>query len=149
MIQISHKMPELREEEALVLVAGTRNAIFYKIKGGHINQVESIKVLTPKYSDNEGHFKVRAKGTIIRSGSVREVDNIELGREFLSEINSAMGQLSAKSSSQVYVFAPSQIKIALIESLPPKWRSRVTRVVEGNFTHNSPNSIIDKLKEIK
>jgi hypothetical protein len=57
------------------LIAGKKEANFHEIFDGKINHLSNCKVEKPHYSDNEGHFKVRASGKVIRSGLPRELDD--------------------------------------------------------------------------
>jgi hypothetical protein len=146
-MKISNQLPKTQKEEALVIVAGKQAAVVYEIRSGNLTRLDAIKIPTPKYSDNEGHFRTQSRGAVLRAGSVRESQDDNVINEFLREFSKLAKKLPT-DRSHIYIIAPSQTKNRLAETLIDSERRKVRHVTEGNFYYRSPKFIAEKVEEI-
>lgn len=145
-MQISNKFPKLREENAVIIVTGKQDAVFYRVKDGFIEKMDAFKVPRPRYSDNEGHFRTRNKGEVIASGWTRELRDNDIIKDFLREFKDRLKQIPL-DFEKLYLFVPSHIKNEVKSALPKTYQEKFAREVLGNFYYRSPQYLIEKLEQ--
>ncbi|MBA3550589.1 hypothetical protein H0W32_00015 [Patescibacteria group bacterium] len=144
-MKISNKYSQFINKEALLITAGRQDAKFYQIKEGRIEEVLSIKIPRPKYSDNEGLFQKSVHGRM-QSGSI-EINNKEpIIRDFLSELEKRSKEVKGQFSD-IYIFAPSNTKNKIEKALPASWKKKINSITEGNYYSKSPIFLIDKISQ--
>ena len=136
-------------EHILLLVAGKQEASFYEIFDRKINHLSTCKVEKPHYSDNEGHFKVRASGRVIRSGSPRELDDSMVINDFLKKLKDHIKKnISAGDYESVYITVPSHMENIIVESLPVKLKNKIQHQIDGNFFKHEPLDVLKKFSTL-
>jgi hypothetical protein len=145
-MKITNNLPILKKDEALVVVAGQQNAAMYEIRNGYMKRLDAFKIPRPRYSDNEGHFRIRAQGALVRSGSTREYENEEVIKEFLKEFSRRVKNLTSKFS-KIYILAPERTKNKIPTALETAERKKITLVLPGNYYYRKPLEILEKLEE--
>ncbi len=144
-MKISNKYSHFSNKNALLLAAGKQDAKLYQVKDGSVDELLSVKIPRPKYSDNEGIFQKSMHGRV-QSGSV-EINNKEpIIRDFLSELEKRVKEVKGKAIfNDIYIFAPSNTKNRIEKALPASWKKKITSVTEGNYFSKSPAFLIDKI----
>lgn len=145
-MKIPNTMRRYEGKGALFIAAGKQDAAIYRARGEAIERLDAFKVPTPHYSDNEGSYGVRGKGSVTGSGGTRERRDDDIIREFVKEFKGRIKKIDRDVES-VLVFAPAQTKNKLSEALPPDLRSKVALVVEGNHFSTPPLDLIRKAQE--
>lgn len=130
----------------LLLVSGKQEMLIYTLKDAEIEERKHFRIENPTYSDNEGHFKVRTGGKVMRSGSVRETDDREIIVKFKNEIASNLDEIK-QTFDEVYISAPGKTKNEILEALPIDIKEKVTKTIVGNYCSLSPIEILDLFSE--
>lgn len=143
-MKISDKFKKLQEEEALLIVTGKQDAVFYHIKDGEMLKLDAFKIPTPRYSDNEGHARMRGRGEMVATSFTPELEDRDIIKTFISEFKERLKKLP-ESAQSVYLFAPEHTKNAVREALPPSLSSKIKKEVWGNYYHFSPQDLLEKL----
>jgi len=144
-MKIPRDLPQFKDETAFIIVAGKQNAVFYTAADATIEQVDAFKIPKPKYSDNEGGFETRGRGMLISSGSVRELQDADIIRDFLRELQLRFKKIPA--FSRLYIFAPQQTKNKIQKVLPSEWKKKINAIIDGNYYFRHPTFILKKLSE--
>lgn len=142
---LSNKLSQFKNKKILLLVSSKQNMCIYKTSGNTIKQVSKFEVILPSYSDNEGHFKIRSKGRVMKSGSVREVKDSEIISRFIKKLKQQIKFFNTSKYESVYLYCPSHIKKLIIESLPVTFQKKILIVLEGNYYHRNPKFLLEKL----
>ena len=147
-MKVTKRFSEFQEGDALIVVTGKQQAFFYELHNGHLLRFDGFKVPKARWSDNEGHFKVRAKGRSLVSGSVREDDrNKGTVRKFLREFRERIKKISVERFSELYILAPKEIKYQLLRMIPSDWQDRIAGYVDGNFSYAHPTLVLERIKK--
>lgn len=96
----------------------------YETSSNTVKQVCEFEVTLPSYSDNEGHFKVRSQGKVMKSGSVREVKDSEIISRFIKKLKQQIKFFTASKYEAVYLYCPSHTKKLIIEALPVTFQKK-------------------------
>jgi hypothetical protein len=150
-MKLSFKIPApvpaaFRGGHTLIIAAGRQDAVLYEVAEEKVRRLDAFKIPTPHYSDKEGEFRTRGRGTTVRSGGVRELDPQIMVNEFLREFERRVKNLPS-DFDRVYVFASKQVKNRLLEVLPLAWRERLASITEGNYYHEEPLELIKKIAQ--
>lgn len=149
-MKIPLHLEQFKEERALLLVTGKQDAVIYKASEGFLEKVDSFKIPRPHYSDNEGRFGQsrgggkKSKGAV--QGGVREIQDKDIIRDFLHELNIHLKKVGTAGISAVYLFTPSQIKNMISEALPVELKANIKAIIEGNYFTFSPIALLGKLE---
>lgn len=145
-MRIPNQLPQFKREKALILVTGKQDAIFYSAYNGELDRLDAFKIPRPKYSDNEGHYKVRGKGTTLSTGATRELRDEDIIKDFVHELKARIKKMN-ESFSKFYLFVPSQNKNVIKKALPKMWLEKLDAEVPGNFYYRSPLELLEKIKD--
>lgn len=121
-----------KKEDSLLLVTGKQDAVIYKAHDGKLEKVDSFKLETPEYSDNENN-------------GLKQVQDRDLIRDFMHELVIRLKNLKAENIPSIYLFTPSHVKNQILNSLPTELRRHVKAVVEGNYFKLAPAELMLKL----
>jgi hypothetical protein len=147
-MQIPGKLPQFESERALLLVAGKQDAVLYEAREGRVEKLLDIRVPKPHYSDDEGHFKVRVGGKTIRSGSVKEIRDEDIIRDFLHALKEEIRPLMHQEFTHLFLFAPAKTKNRIREELPHHWQQAIAEVIEGNFYYRNPLYLLERISVV-
>lgn len=142
-MKISNKYTHFNNKNALLIAAGKQDAKLYQVKDGGVEEVLSIKIPRPKYSDNEGIFQKSIHGRV-SSGSVEIHNDEPIIRDFLSELEKRAKEVKG-TFTDVYIFAPSNTKNKIEKVLPASWKKKINSITEGNYYSKSPTFLINKI----
>jgi hypothetical protein len=131
-------------------VFSKQGAVFYKAHQGEIEKITEFEVENPRYSDREGFFMSRSKdvGTI-RAGSVGEVDDDQIKRDFFEKFREALKSYkdNLDEADDVYLFAPAKIISDLKEELPKNIQDKIFMEFQKNYRKLHPFKILTKIDE--
>lgn len=145
-MQISNKLPQFKNEVALLIVTGDKESTFYIASDGQISKAESLVVRKPVYSDKEGFF-ARGGSNYYAAGSVKEISKQFLWKEFLHQFMEELHLLNDKyKPSQLYLFSPDYFVSQLIKELPNTLKAQVKHTETGNFSKLHPFELLEKIK---
>ncbi|MBU0750297.1 hypothetical protein KKH15_02150 [Patescibacteria group bacterium] len=145
-MKIPEKLSQFTTTTSLLLVSGKQEMVMYIVQNGEIEVAKHISIPNPTYSDNEGHFKVRSGGDVLRSGSVRETDDREIIVKFMNETESALSELT-EDIDQVYLSAPTTTKNEILHILSPQLAEKLVKTVDGNFCSATPIEVLELFTE--
>lgn len=146
-MNIKKQLPQFTDTTALFIVLGTKEGVFYLAHNGAIETAGECSVETPKYSDNEGFFKMRAKRGIVASGSVREIDKAEMEKSFAKACRKRVSEIEKSAQiGEVFLFVPSRIKNLIQETLPVKTQKKIVKIKTGNHHEKHPFEILEMLR---
>lgn len=134
-------------ETELVIAAGRQGARIYTIDEDLMHLAAAFKVPNYRYSDREGHFKVRASGGVVRSGVPREYKRESIDRQFLKELNTYLRRLNPDEYATVYVFIPAYVKNDLLDVFPDPLREKIVWVAERNHFDTHPRELLEHIHE--
>ncbi len=146
---IPNKLSQFRDKKILLLVSGKQNMRIYETGGDTIKRSGEFRATLPLHTDNEGHFKVRSQGMVMKSGSVREVNNSEIISRFIKELKKQIKFLKASNYESVYLFCPSHTKKLIRDALPVTFQKKMHPVIEGNYYSETPIFLLGKLVDRK
>jgi len=146
---IPKNLSKFKDKNIILFVCGKKNMLVYEAKKNNIKKLIELNVELPKYSDNEGHFKVRSGGKVMRSGSVREVDSQEIILKFAKKIKGEMKSFDFLSYDLIYLFCPIYSKNYITEALPVKIQKKLNSIIEGNYHTKSPIFLLEKISKLE
>ncbi len=136
-------------EPILLLITGKQEASFHKIFSGEMAHIHTFKVDKPHYSDNEGHFKVRSHGKVIRSGSPRELDDEIVINDFLKKLKDYIKKdINSADYKYIYITLPEHLKNITVESLPPRFKNKISHEILGNFFKEKPLDVLKRFSDL-
>lgn len=147
-MKLPQKLSQFKDKSSLLLVSGKQEMVIYKVIDDEIIEEKHFKIPNPSYSDNEGHFKVRSQGKVIRSGNVREVDDHEIIVKFKNELLKNLKKIN-KNFDQVLISVPAKIKNEILDVLPRPIKEKVIKTIIGNYCSFPPIEILSKFLDKK
>lgn len=121
-----------KNEDALLLVTGKQDAVIYKASKGQLEKLDSFKLPTPHFSDNENR-------------GIKEIQDRDTVRDFMHELLIHLKNISADKIPSIYLFTPSNVKNRIMNALPTELRKHIKAVVEGNYFNMAPADLMLKL----
>jgi len=129
------------------MVLGSKEGFFYLAHKGMIERIGICAVKNPKYSDNEGFFRVSGRGGANASGSVKEFDKQNLQKIFAKTCVAELKRIGKKHEiDELYLFVPSHIKNLLQEALPARLKKILVTIKTGNHHEKHPFEILEMLQ---
>lgn len=146
-MKITKKLHQFKDEKALIIITGAREADFHIASDGEIDKVDSFKLDKIHFSDNEGFFGRSGNGgKVASSGSVREPMKEEYRKEFLKELKSHIKELQSKNKiTSVYLFTPDYLINISKESMTKEMQKKIKFTAKGNYYHEHPFKLIEKI----
>jgi len=144
-MHIQKQLPQFEKERALFVVCGRQVAEIYFAYKGKLDQVESVKYETPKYSDKEGHnIRVRG-GKVQRGGGVREQNKHDVVEHFIKKLQESLSRAIKKNkASSVYFFAPQHYQTEIINKLTKSIQNKIQETYSGNYVGKHPFFLLEK-----
>lgn len=147
-MKITRDLPQFEGKKVLITVTGLHEADFYFAGDGQIRKIGEFKLLFPHYSDMEGFFESAGGGRIFKSGSILEVEKMEIRHRFLKEMDRILDEMVKRNKfDEIYIFSPIYLKNELKSLLPREDRKRVKQNFQGNFTHFHPFQLLLMIKQ--
>lgn len=146
---VPQKLSHLKDQTLLLLVSGKQSIDVYRLADNTLELIHSLEAEVTSYSDNEGHFKVRSQGKVMRSGAVKENRKEELLSKFIAEIKKEMKGIKPSGYDGVYLFCPSRLKNSIVDAFPALLVKRITAVIEGNYHLKDPVVFLSKIPKKK
>jgi hypothetical protein len=146
-MKISKSLPQFEKEPSLFVVTGKQDAAFYRAQDGTIEQIGEIKIPKPRYSDNEGHYRMKGMGEAVSSGGWERRDDFVI-KDFLHELKSHLKSMHANDYAKMYVFAPSKVKNVIADVVPYQLRKKTAAIIEGNYFKSTPQHLLKKVAGI-
>lgn len=144
-MKIPHPLPQFKNRRTCIIVAGKQTAALYIAADGVIERIDSIKIPAPHYSDDEGRFGRRGRGTVIGSGAPKEIDDQDIIRDFLKEFKEKIKMIS--DIDEIYILAPDQTKKKIEDALPSTWKEKPRTLISGNYYYRAPTDIVRRISE--
>jgi hypothetical protein len=151
-MQISQNLPQFNVRKVLILVSSGHGTEIYKAHQGKIEKIKEFQIENPRYSDREGFFMSRSKniGTI-RAGSVGEIDDQEVKKEFFQKWRELVKESEIKKimdwSDDVYLFSPGSLITELKEELPSRVKDKIAMEFQKNYCGKHPFEILEKIDQ--
>jgi len=139
-----------KKEIILLIIASKQGASFYTTEQGKLELLFTCTVPKPHYSDNEGHFKVRSTGNVIRSGSPRELDDSIVMNDFYKVLKQDIKKnIIISDYDSVYVTMPEHLKNSFSKTLPANIRKKVKHEINGNYSNEEPLGVLKKFSQLR
>jgi len=142
-MKIPQNLNQFKREPALLIVTGRQEAVLYRAHDGKLDKLDSFRTEKPHYSDREGEFKQRGGGVTITTGSVLEIDDKDIIRDFLQEFSQHIKKIPKFKIA--FVFAPGQIKNKLVKALPADWQKKVRETIVGSYYRYHPLKLLEMI----
>ncbi|OHA22077.1 MAG: hypothetical protein A3G52_03005 [Candidatus Taylorbacteria bacterium RIFCSPLOWO2_12_FULL_43_20] len=147
-VKISNKLKQFTRNPSMIIVVGRQEAVIYHASNGSVSLKDSFKFPTPRYSDNEGHFKTRVGGGVVRSGSARELNDEIMVGNFTRMLKARLESLKVDANfKKVYFFSPDHLRRHFMETMPKPLKDRVVDCISGNFFKFHPIDLVKKIME--
>lgn len=144
-MKISNKFPKIAERNALLVVTGKQDAVFYRLRSGELEKVDAFKIPTPRYSDNEGFTKAGGRGVEMGSGWPRELDDDVVVVPFLSELEKRLRGMN-DDFKELYLLTPEYMKNDIRETLPATHKKKLKVERYGNYFNSSPQELLEMIE---
>jgi hypothetical protein len=135
------------ETPSLIIAAGRQDARIYATEGSTMILAESLKAPNHRYSDAEGHFKIRGSVGVVRSGAPREYKRESIDRSFLQELQTYLKRINPDDFDAVYTFIPSYAKKSILGVFPHPLKEKIVEVAERNFYKAHPRELLLRIHE--
>lgn len=133
-------------KKCLVVVSGKEHGMIYITNAGVLRHVEHITEHPPTYSDNEGFFFRSSHGRQLGSGAPHEVDKQRNIERYINAIGEELsGVVSNEQPELILLFEPEYLKGLVSERLRNPNHIPVHVLDYGNFVHESPHEIKDRI----
>lgn len=145
-MKITQNLHQFINVNALIAVTGTMTAKLYLVKDGQIQQVDSIKLAKPNYSDKEEFF-ARKTATENISGSVYESPREYLRSQFLHDFQNEIKDIYAEHGfDTIFLIAPRYVLRDVENRMPKKCREMIKLRIAGNVIGKHPNKLLEIIK---
>ena len=145
-MKIPKGLPQFKGEHALIIVAGKQDAALYHAFRGEIEYIGSIKVDKPQFSSEKGHFKTRGHGSMVRSGTLNQVREETIIREFTHKLADLFKGLRHRFPlSSIYLLSPGKVREKIKSTFPYQWRSRLRQTIAGNYFYFHPIKVLERI----
>lgn len=146
---ISKDFPQFEGETALFIVTGRQEADFLKASSGAIEKVADFTIETPRYSDREGHFKMRGHGMTFASGAVYEAKKEKILQDFRREFKKTLKKVLADGSpDRIYLYTPDYMVHEAQKLIPRSLNSVPCKIIQGNFYGEHPFELLKKIRNL-
>lgn len=131
----------------MMIVAAKQDARFLIARDGILEEAKVFRIEKRRYSDREGHFKVRGHGIEVSSGAVYEEPKEAMLRDFLARFIAVTKDLLLKYDfGNVIIFIPENLKKLVINALPSYFQKKISAVFYGNYFKYHPFKLLEKMK---
>ncbi|MBX4215716.1 DUF2795 domain-containing protein [Candidatus Parcubacteria bacterium] len=146
-VAIPGELPQFDQTPTLLIVAGKYEMVLYRAERGRMTEIAAHKAPRRHYSDDEGAFKVRTGVGTVRSGAPREIGDDEAAmQDFRRHIRVLLKNIvRPRDYDAICLFVPSEMKTAVIKSLPASFARKVACVIEGNLFKTHPLELLERL----
>lgn len=136
----------LETKKCLVVVSAKEQGIIYVSTAGRLHELEHIDKHPLSYSDNEGFFFRSGNGRRLGSGAPLEVDKQHNIKRYIKAISEELNSVIASHKPEViFLFEPEHLKGLVAEHLVNPTHIPVRTLDYGNFVHESPHEIQDRV----
>lgn len=147
-MQISENLPQFEETPTLIIVAAKQSADLYLAHDGHLEDLDSIEIDNPQYSDREGHFKRRSKGETLGSGAVYEENKELVKKDFYNALNDSLKNItSTHNYHEVVLLSPPQNANETKDKLPKEIQNIISLEVNGNYTGQHATKVLEAIQK--
>ncbi len=148
-MKITKNLPQFNGQNHLVAVASNHEAKFFTAADGSIHEISSFSIEDDSYTDKENaSMSHSAKGVTTITGSLRETlrqKNLKaFEKKFIESIKEHLKKVSYSSAS---LFIPRQGKRLLASLIPREIQDKITKTVYGNYIHEHPFALLEKLSD--
>ncbi len=146
-MKISNHLPHFKSPTLLV-VAGKQEGCFYMAENDGIEQIHSIKLKKPQYTDREGHFESRGGNKVFGSGSVYESQDDETVRSFIKQLTTAIDNLIATHKAEnIYLFCPPYLANQIEAEMTRENQKLIGFIFFGNYLNQHAFVLLSKIQE--
>jgi len=136
----------LETKKCLVVVSSKEQGIIYLTTEGRLTQIEHVEEHPLTHSDNEGFFVRSGNGQQMGSGSVKEVDEQHNIKRYIKAIAEELNNVVTHEKPEaILLFEPEHLKGLVEEHLTNSTHIPVQTIDFGNFIHESPQQIKDRI----
>lgn len=139
-MKISQDLRQFKDETAVLIVAGSFGADFYRASDGGVEEVEAFTIEETNPEIPEG-FVVAESGGSERLKKARRDDFL---KEFSKRAAASFGKLVV---SETHLFAPSEVKNELVKILPVSLQKNL-KVHEGNYRNEHIFKLLEKVGKL-
>ena len=149
-MKLPQELPQFADTPTLLVVAGWQSGKVYVARNGEISLEGEITIPDHRYSDREGHFKMRAKGSVVQSGSVYEQKKEHVRKEFLGEFVSYIDNAVKRHTiKEIHIFSPPEGLHDLKKVFPAHLEKCIRGSYSGNYIHHEPDKLVAIIKDKK
>ncbi len=133
-------------DNALIIAASRQDARLFRLKENELEEIDTIHVDTPRYSDHEEHFESRGQGGTIRAGSSIERPNVLAFQEFQKVLTEKLKAISrSENIAEIFICAPLNAKNAILNALPWPLKGKVSGFIASHLIKFPPLKILELL----
>ncbi|MBI2056063.1 MAG: hypothetical protein HYT37_01675 [Candidatus Sungbacteria bacterium] len=137
---IPHQLPQFTDEIVLIIVAAKQEGSVYRASDGQLELIETFRIPTPHFSDNEGMPHERGKQ---ESAAEKKIH-----KEYMDHFEKLFRTISVQlKPTQLYFFAPSHIAEELKRFTQTIFRPIPAKDIAGIFTRHSPLEVLELIKQ--
>ncbi len=149
-MKISEKLPQFKNEKALLMSFGKQEGVFYLADNGNLKKLKSFSFSKPKYSDREGFFVTRGKAGTYEQGAVYEPKKERVITQLENKVEEETKNiLDQETIDAVYLSCPEYLKNRIKKSLPSSAQKKIKTIVFGDYLHSHPFELLERIKEKK
>ncbi|PIR58106.1 MAG: hypothetical protein COU71_00345 [Parcubacteria group bacterium CG10_big_fil_rev_8_21_14_0_10_38_31] len=150
-MKITQKLHQFTGEKALIIITGAQEADFHIASDGEVNKIDSFKLEKIHFSDDEGFFgRAGNGGKVASSGSVKEPLKEEYRQEFLKDLTTHLESIESNQEiTDVYLLTPDYLYKMVEEAMSKKLQNKIKLTVKGNYYHEHPFELIEKIYPTK
>lgn len=146
-MEITNTLPQFIDKKVLFAVLGKQAGVLYFLSNGVVEELETHEQPSATYTDREGQFFRGGRGTTYGSGSPHEDKDDTTRAQFQKDIAKEIQDALQKSEADtLYVFCPEHLKNEVLEALPAAVSKKVQDVITGNFVHEHPFKLIERIE---
>jgi len=133
---------------ALLLVTSRQDASGYLVNDREADKIFSFHKDKPEYTDKEGSFDRSGNDGRRQGGGETDINTEKIAyTEFLNEINEHLEKADLESVEEVILFAPEHLHAQTKNHLPSNIKSKITKVVAANVTHENLNELVARAQK--
>lgn len=146
-MRIPKTLVQFENHRALFVVTGAIEAEFYVAYQGEMSLVKSFTIPKPVYSDRED--RSRGNGRSYENGGKFEIIKNSMATDFAKELKKTFKELTQEKFDLLYVFCPAKVHNVVETALPAPLKKKLVRVWKGNYQHEKPSGLLEKIKKIQ
>lgn len=148
-MKISQKLPQFKEEQALIALIGNREGRFYLAHDGIIEELRSFVFDGLKYPDSQDYF-VEENGTrTIRTNAIWDPKKKRMKIELLDQLKDNLKWILTRNKiDSIYLICPKDLKNRIKDEIPDSAAKKLKLLLVGDYYHIlHPFTLLQKIGE--